>query len=260
MTNALRLAVGTLTILRVPAPTRVDGRVGRDAILLAPLVGLALGILAEAVALVVRVSIPGYVDRLFVAVAAVAALAVVTRGLHLDGLADTADGLGSNKSPAVDLAVMSRSDVGAFGVVTVVLMLLLQISALYTALYIGRGTLALVGGAVVSRLAIGWACRRGIPSAKPDGLGSVVADRVPMLALVVATVAVASFLAAVVWLDDDVRFRFAVQALLALGAALALSHLFVRHCVKRFDGVTGDVLGAVNEIAFLIFVMGIAVW
>ena len=61
---------------------------------------------------------------------ALAALALLTRGLHLDGLADTADGLGPLRGRERALQVMHQSDVGPFGVATLVLTLLLQIACL----------------------------------------------------------------------------------------------------------------------------------
>ena len=57
---------------------------------------------------------------------------MLSRAIHLDGLADTADGLGSGRPPADALAIMRQSDVGPFGVATLVLTLLIQVSALAT--------------------------------------------------------------------------------------------------------------------------------
>ncbi|MYV40156.1 adenosylcobinamide-GDP ribazoletransferase, partial [Streptomyces sp. SID1328] len=67
---------------------------------------------------------------LLAAVASAAVPAALTRGLHLDGLADTADGLGSGKPAEQALAIMKRSDIGPFGVLTLVLTLLAQVAAL----------------------------------------------------------------------------------------------------------------------------------
>src|SRR4051794_36139098 len=114
MTDALRLAFGTLTAVRVPAPRRVDRAVAGRAMALAPLVGLLLGAIAAGVAwLADRAGAAPLVCGIVV----VAVLALLTRGLHLDGLADTADGLGSGKPAEDALVVMTRSDIGPFGVV-----------------------------------------------------------------------------------------------------------------------------------------------
>ncbi|HVQ88942.1 MAG TPA: adenosylcobinamide-GDP ribazoletransferase [Actinomycetes bacterium] len=255
MPDSLRLAVGTLTALRVPAPRTVNRVTARNAMLMAPLVGFAIGILAEVAAATTRVAIPGYSDRFLVAVVGVGTLAVLTRGMHLDGLADTADGLGSGKHGQPALDIMRRSDIGAFGVITLVLVLLLQISALTTALLVGRGTLALIGGAVVARLAITWTCRRGVPAARTDGLGWVVANNIRPIAALAVTAGVSALLVLGVWWDDDVHWRFAVNVLVAMVAALVVSQLLVQRTVKRWGGVTGDVMGATAEVAFTVFVV-----
>ncbi len=171
--DGLRFAFGTLTVL--PAGlTRWDRAAARAGMLCAPVVGLVVGVVAAGTGLVLLLLGAG---PPLAAVASVAVPAALTRGLHLDGLADTADGLGSGK-PAVDaLRVMKQSDVGPFGVLTLVLVLLAQVAALAQA-YGGswaRGALAAVVSAVAARLALTLAARPGVPPARPEGLGAAVA-------------------------------------------------------------------------------------
>ena len=144
----------------------------------APAVGLLLGVIAAAVLL--ATDHPLGAGPLTAAALAVAALALLTRGLHLDGLADLADGLGSGQPAAIALDIMRRSDIGPFGIVTLVLTLVIQVGALghAEAAGDGRGTAALIAAAVTGRLALTWACRRGVPAARPDGLGALVAGTV----------------------------------------------------------------------------------
>jgi adenosylcobinamide-GDP ribazoletransferase len=170
-------------------------------------------------------------------VLAIGVLAALSRGLHLDGLADLADGLGSRKPAAQALEIMKRSDIGPFGVVTLVLTLLVQVSALARADEIGRGPIAIAAAAVASRLAITLACRRHMPSARPDGLGALVAGTVrptAAAALVVAALAGAAAIAG----------TYAVAIAIGLAVSLALTELSRR----RLGGITGDVLGALAEI------------
>ena len=96
-----------------------------------------------------------------------AALALLTRGLHLDGLADLADGLGSGKPAPVALDIMRRSDIGPFGIVTLVLTLLIQVqrSPRRRPPGSGRGPAALIAAVVTGRRALTWACRRGVAAA-----------------------------------------------------------------------------------------------
>ena len=186
--DALRLALGTLTVLRVRPPGRVDRRTAGRAMLLAPLVGLLLAAVVLAVLWLLggsawlvgpSATLHGSgLTPLVAAVAVVGLLALLTRGLHLDGLADTADGLGSGRPAEGALAVMRRSDVGPFGVVTLLLVLLLQVAALQALLSRGQGAAAVVTALVVSRLVLPLVCSRGVPAARTDGLGSAVAGSV----------------------------------------------------------------------------------
>jgi adenosylcobinamide-GDP ribazoletransferase len=240
----LRFAFGTLTVLPVRV-SRWDRDAARGGMLCAPLAGLVVGAASAAAGLLLRVLGAG---PLLAAVAAVAVPAVLTRGLHLDGLADTADGLGSGKPAADALRIMKRSDIGPFGVITLVLVLAAQVAALAQA-WAGswaRGALAAVVAAVVARLALTLAARTGVPAARPEGLGAAVAGVVPpggalAVALVVTPAAAAAGAA--------LGVRTALLAAGAVLAALAAAELLLRHCVRRFGGVTGDVFGALAETA-----------
>ncbi|WP_329036657.1 adenosylcobinamide-GDP ribazoletransferase [Streptomyces sp. NBC_00178] len=243
--HGLRFAFGTLTALPVRV-TRWDRRTARAGMLCAPLAGLAVGLLA---AVPGSLLLLGGAGPLAAAVASAALPAAVTRGLHLDGLADTADGLGSAKPAEAALRIMKQSDIGPFGVVTLLFVLLGQVAALFE-LY-GRGwadgALGTVAAAVTARLALTLASRRGVPAARPEGLGAAVAETVPPLrAMAVACAVVACCAGAGVLLGGPgAALHQALAALAGAGAA----HLMLRHCVRRLGGVTGDVFGALEETA-----------
>ena len=122
--DALRLAFGTLTVLPVKPPSAVDKQVAGWAMALGPLVGTVLGGVA---ALAAR-GLSTLWSPLLVAVFVVALLAVTTRLIHWDGLADTADGLGSGRDAGIALEIMRRSDIGPFGVFTLVLVFAVQVA------------------------------------------------------------------------------------------------------------------------------------
>ncbi|WP_037657972.1 adenosylcobinamide-GDP ribazoletransferase, partial [Streptomyces aurantiacus] len=171
--DGLRFAFGTLTV--VPARVRRwDREAARAGMLCAPLAGLAVGLAAAAAgsALLALGASP-----LLAAVAAVALPAAGTRGLHLDGLADIADGLGSGKDAEGALRVMKQSDIGPFGVITLVLVLFAQVAALAELYDESRtgGATATVLAAATARLALTLAARTGVPAARPEGLGAAVA-------------------------------------------------------------------------------------
>ncbi|MFI0541246.1 adenosylcobinamide-GDP ribazoletransferase [Streptomyces sp. WSLK1-3] len=242
--DGLRFAFGTLSVFPVRV-TRWDREAARGGMLCAPLVGLALGCVSAAVG-VLLLFLGG--SALLAAVATVAVPAVLTRGLHLDGLADTADGLGSGKPAEDALRIMKQSDIGPFGVIALVLVLLAQVAALsqtYGDSW-ARGAAATVISATAARLALTLAARTGVPPARPEGLGAAVAGVVPVRGAVLAAAAVtlgAAGAGALLGSYDVVR------SVLAVAAAVGTAELVLRHCTRRFGGVTGDVFGGLAETA-----------
>lgn len=251
--DALRLGFGTLTSLPVPAPRLADKARAGWAMTFAPIVGAVLGGLVVAL---VEVLAGGY-QGILVGFIVVGALALLTRGMHLDGLADAADGLGAAKSgasdPARGLEVMRRGDVGPFGVVTVVVVLGMQAAAIGELLALGKGLTALVLALVVSRLILPVLCLRGVPAARADGLGPLVASSVggvqALISLLLGLAAVA-LLGAAITMDAAQHTLDAGVTLAAAAGGICVGVLFALRCIKAFGGITGDVLGACVELAF----------
>jgi len=227
MVGGLRLAVSWLTVVPVRVG-HVDRDVARRAIAVAPLVGLLVG--ASAAGLLVLLDLAG-VNRLLAGVLVVGFLAAGTRGLHLDGLADTADGLGSYGPPDRALAIMRDGPVGPFGVVVLVLTLGAQAAAIDT-------WPALLLAVATGRAVFGICCHVSVPAARPDGLGALVAgtQRAVVPAVWLGALAAASLVTG---------WRGPVAIIVATGLVV----LLVRHTRTRFGGVTGDVLGAASELA-----------
>jgi adenosylcobinamide-GDP ribazoletransferase len=253
--DGLRLALTTLTVVPVRGPHALDRRTAGWAMALAPAVGLLLGLTAAAVLVGARAAGPEG-SALLPAALAVAALAGATRGLHLDGLADTVDGLGSYLTPAGARAVMKAPDLGPLGMAAVALGLLVQTAALAQAVAAGRGVLAVVLAVVCGRLAVSLACTPATPPAAPSGLGHLVAGTVPgpvaggIALLVGGAAAVAGAL-------DDGGTGL-VRAVLAVAAGLLAAHLLRRHAVRRLGGVSGDLLGALVETTTTVVLVGMA--
>jgi len=239
--GGLRLALTTLTVARLRGPEHLDRPTAGWAMRVAPLVGLGLGLVLAAVLTVVDELTTG--PALLACTLTLAVHALLTRGLHLDGLADVADGLGSYSSPERARQIMKQPDVGALGLAAVVLVLAVQAAALLACVAAGRGVTAILVAVVTARVAVTAACTVGVPAASRDGLGAMVAGTVPRRvaplwagAVVLAGGLLADADRAPVWLP-------AVAVLLGLGAAW----LLLRHTVRRFGGMTGDVLGALVE-------------
>jgi adenosylcobinamide-GDP ribazoletransferase len=174
---------------------------------------------------------------------------LLTRGLHLDGLADTVDGLGGGHTPEKRLAIMKDSRLGAFGGISLVLVLLLKFAFLQAIL-----SLALLPSLVLFPLISRWGLvlLAGLaPYARPGGgLGQAVtagATR-PVIAGATAFTLVVSFVVG--------RFSGLIIFGLAGLAVWGLSRFFRR----TLGGVTGDVYGAVGEILETLVLGSIVLW
>jgi adenosylcobinamide-GDP ribazoletransferase len=238
-----RFALGTLTRLPVPAPSAVDPTVAGRGLALAPLVGVGLGLLSGWPLLVTGVDL---IARLLSATVVVALAAWLTRGLHWDGLADLADGLGSGAGPEAARAIMARSDIGPFGVLVLGFTVAVQVLAL-SQLPAGATALAAwVLAVALGRLAAAVASAWWVRPAKPDGLGAAVLGSVTpgRLVLALLTTAPVALLAAawgqLPWLGAVLGMPLAAGAV-AIGLA--------RIAARRLGGSTGDVLGATVELA-----------
>ena len=255
--SGLRLSVTLLTVIPLRNPVTEPRRATVAAAMAwAPAVGLLLGVVAAAVLVVA--DHPLGVGSLTGAGLAVATLAFLTRGLHLDGLADLADGLGSGQPASIALDIMRRSDIGPFGTVTLILALLIQVAALSHAEASGpgRGAAAVITAVVTGRLALTWACRQGVPAARPEGLGALVAGTVPLAIPVALTLAALTAPAAAVAISAMLTGGPLGWTLpLAVVAGLAAAYLVQRRSVRRLGGITGDVLGALAEVATTVAVV-----
>ncbi|NLL83940.1 MAG: adenosylcobinamide-GDP ribazoletransferase [Lentisphaerae bacterium] len=228
-------AFRTLTILPVP---------GRDTDTMAsslpwfPIVGLTLGTMLYAITYGVLSLAPGFPAA--AGLAFITTSAWLTRGLHLDGLADCADGFGGGQRDKTrTLAIMKDPHLGSFGVITLVIVLILQWSVV-THLASSDRLPWIVAAVILSRVMM-VDISVTLPYARATGGigGPFVAGARPwhlVIALVIAAIAI--------WALDIGTGQY----LLGLPVAWLLTRLFAIHCRRRVGGVTGDLLGATSVI------------
>lgn len=245
LTDEARFAIGTLTRLPVPAPSRLDPVTAGRGLQWAPLVGTALGLVSGLVLFVFPVDL---LARLLSATIVVALAAWLTRGLHWDGLADLADGLGSGAPAERARAIMKRSDIGPFGVLVMTLVLLMQVLCLAQLPATTPAYAGWVLAMTLSRLALVAACGPWGRAASAGGLGALVVGAVSRTGVGIAlgcALGVAALAAALGPLPMTFTMLWAPAAALATAGAVGVL------ARRRLDGLTGDVLGAVVELATL---------
>ena len=253
---ALLLAAGLFTVVPVHM-YELDRDAARRAILALPWLGLVLGALAGLVAAGVVALGDG---ALLAAATALAVLALVTGAMHLDGLADTADGLGSRKPPGQAVGIMKKSDVGPMGVATLVLVVLLEVGALASPRISAYGwwalTAAVAGAAMTGRLLALSATTAASPAAHGSGFAQLFSGVTSRRSLVLST-------AAVGLVDGGLGFGASgLRGLLVfVGAGIVawcVGWFWRRRVIRRLGGVNGDVWGSLIELGQLAFVFVVA--
>lgn len=196
-----------------------------------PLAGLAIGLLLALFDLIASAiwppAVAGTLD--------VVLLAAVTGAFHLDGLADTADGLYGHRDREKALAIMKDSRVGAMGVVAVACVLLVKAAALGSVAHGRFLALTIVPAYARSAMMVGM---RILPYARgQEGIGSAFFET-PL------SVMDFKFVAAPVILSLLLGWRGLLLNLVFAAATAALVFIYR----KKLGGITGDLLGAMTEI------------
>lgn len=260
MLDAIRLSLSWMTVLPVGRPEVPDRHEAGRAMTMLPVVGLVCGLIAVVVAQGAHHLGAG---PLLSGVAGVAAVLTLTRAMHIDALADTADGLGSYAGPERAREIMRSGSVGPMGAAVLVIVLLTEVAAL-GALVDGGSWLAPVAAFVVARCLPAIQLRRGVPAASEIGFGAMVAGSQSRLVVITTGVLAAvagAALAGSTWIAGPESLAPStslgagligalwapVAGAIAGLAAYAAAAGFARHAVRRFGGISGDVLGATIE-------------
>ena len=211
-----------------------------------PLVGLFLGL---ALIGMYRVFWVLHFERFSISVFLVVLSLFLTGGLHLDGLADTTDALASGKSKEEMLSIMRDSHIGAMGVLSIVCVLLLKISLL-SSISSGAMSASLILTMLLSRWSMVFAMFL-FPYARAEGKAKILVESTNVKQFVIATI-VALACAGAVW---------RLKGLFVFIAISIATYIFARYISKKLGGMTGDALGATNEVIelsvlFIISVIG----
>lgn len=244
MIKGLILAMQFLTRLPINIPIDFNEENIRKGTFYYPFIGALLGILS---------SIPYYFlapySRDIAGFLTVMTMIILTGGLHLDGLSDTADGFFSNRDREKTLEIMKDSRIGAFGVLSLILIILFKFTLisniginLPVALILSMGNSRLI-----TLLQIAFK-----KSARPGGLGDMFHKSKPKKYIITGIIL---YIILIILLD--------IRYLIPLIGSLLVGEFISLYTYKKIDGFTGDVYGATIEIteaiSLLIF-WGVMEW
>lgn len=253
--KALITSLGMFSIIPVPAQLDLDEKDVARAVGMLPGVGLVIGLISGATC--AGLHLLGVSPFLSAAIA-VAIWALCTGGFHLDGLADTNDGLASRKSSEEALEIMKKHDIGPMGVATIVLVLLIDFGALAA---IGGHGWALVAAITVAPMICRVTALAGtgkwVKPARATGLGAMFVGATSVVGLLSAALISLgiAFCAGLLAQDWQTGLWLGVSAI----AAWFIGVLWQRRLENKLGGMTGDTLGSLIEISQMIFLVAVAI-
>ena len=236
-TRLAEVQLAMMLLTRLPAGRMADAPAICAAVWAFPLVGALVGGIGATVligAMALGIAPP------LAAGLALAAGILTTGGLHEDGLADVADGFGGGRDRARKLEIMRDSRIGSYGGLALILSLGLrwQALALLAAQSPKLAACALIALAISSRAGLAFALH-WMPAARSDGMGKSAASTT--LARALAGLALALLGVAVLVGPQAVVLVFATQ--------VVVQTIFARIALRQIGGQSGDVLGAMQQLA-----------
>ncbi|WP_195575859.1 adenosylcobinamide-GDP ribazoletransferase [Paenibacillus sp. 1001270B_150601_E10] len=261
--QAIVAAIQFLTRIPIPVQVPFTPNILKRSTVFFPVTGLLIGLITWGAGLLFGSLLPPWPAAAFVLVVMI----MLTGGLHLDGLMDTADGLLSGRTVERILEIMKDSRVGAMGVIVCFIVLLLQWSMIATLLQYDAWGLFVVLPFLGSRFAMVWAIAKE-PHARADsGLG-VLFHGIKGMYLVVAFMLLFLFsslmlLGDVTWLSsygivsglEHWRLRPEYFLIVFLLLSLLLSFALSRGISRKLGGLTGDTYGCIAELSLTLLFM-----
>ncbi len=232
-------------LTRFPLPFTVpcDDKTFQKGLAYFTVVGLLLGLALVGVG---NILVQFVFDNWAVAILLTLFHLVATGGLHMDGVADSADGLLSNRSPERMLEIMKDSRIGSNGVLAIVMVLALKTVGIKLALDYGLWWV-LLAMPIAGRFAVVFAAWKG-KTPREQGMGNLFIGKatLPIVALnAVVLLALTPFLG---------------YAPFAVVLALSFTLWLIKAVTKLIGGITGDVLGTIIELNEVVYLFGFLVW
>lgn len=185
---------------------------------------------------------------------------ILTGAIHLDGLADTFDGIFSYRSKQKMLEIMKDSRIGTNGVLALIMYFLLKFFLLETiGNYIGIEALlyAIFSYPIVARLCSVISCASA-PYARASGMGKAFVDNTNFSSVIISliiTLVLSQLPLLLLNMTLDLYFYILISFIIIILIMSLVSYLFSKLMEKKIGGITGDTLGALLELSQLLYLL-----
>jgi adenosylcobinamide-GDP ribazoletransferase len=233
-------------LTRIPLPVKIkfDEKKFAKSMIFSPVIGLLIGLILGGVYYLAQMT----GKQLFAVVMVITAEVIITGGLHLDGLADTFDGIFSNRPKNKILTIMKDSRIGTNGTIALILVMLCK-AVLLASINNVRLVFFLFALPAISRMNIVWTAGTS-PSAAKDGMGKSVVKYTGVKEIIAATL--------ITCVISAVFLKWAAFAVVP--AAIVFALLFCVYVKRKIGGITGDIIGAVIELTEIVVLFVLFLW
>lgn len=209
-----------------------------------PAVGAVLGIIYSTIIAILFCIMPD--ANIFIGAIGFCAAIILTGAIHCDGLADSADGLFSGRDKEKILEIMKDSRTGSFGVVSLILVAALNISALSELAKISEEIICatIYSSPIIGRLAMVYVIKK-FPYARPQGIGKAFSIFATQKIFLIALAQTILFLLPIIFVGEKI-FLISLATIIF---AIIFANCAGNFSVEKIGGVTGDIYGAVEILA-----------
>jgi adenosylcobinamide-GDP ribazoletransferase len=235
MLRSILTAFRTLTILPIPGKDAEDLSL---TLCFFPLVGALLGLFV--LILYQAAAAASFQHPPVLGILSLAAITWLTGGLHIDGMGDVADAFGGGGTKERVLEILKDPRMGSFGVCAIVFAILTK--ALCWQFYFEKGNPWIVFWSLVFSRSMQGFLIALVPNARTDSIAGPFGPRGWFAGVfLLVSFVIAGF--AAFWISS------LSAAMVSVGSSLTVTVLFGLYCWRRIQGITGDCVGATNEIA-----------
>ncbi len=219
----------------LPFKIEIDDEKFYSGVIYLPIIGLLIGLFLCLIFYVSNLVFSKFISIVLVVISEI----FITGGLHLDGLADSFDGLYSYRDKDRMLEIMKDSRIGTNGVLAIVCLILLKVAFLYS---VEHMMFLLILMPTVSRLMLVFISRIS-RYARDNGMGGFFIGRVKNNQLIIALM---------ITLIINVIY---IKSMIIIPFIMLFTYIYRQHVYSKIDGITGDILGALIEMSEVIYIM-----